>query len=125
SDASSAISIFIKSVPCAHVKQTTSHDLEQCIQCFLERDVGGFLKRQRKRKIVMIFVITNLVLELVSAVSSSFEPEKLIWRWSSTLPFPWYYYRDQGRKPFDTFKLGYCWNDLCSLSMCHCHGLYQ
>ena len=85
----------------------------------------------------MSFVITNLVLELTSAlldqVSSSpvnksqralfgmlisfaamfmciveliyeFRTEKLIWRWRGTLPFPWYYYLDQRRKPFGTFK---------------------
>ncbi|KAK1571215.1 hypothetical protein Q3G72_013550 [Acer saccharum] len=113
------------------------NSLEQSLQCLLEIYHGGILKRQRRSKnIVMSFVVTNLVLELSSAildqVSSSvnktrfalfgmlisfvamltcileliyeFRKENLIWRRSSSLPFPWYYYRDQGRKPFGTFK---------------------
>ncbi|KAK0593275.1 hypothetical protein LWI29_034081 [Acer saccharum] len=113
------------------------NSLEQSLQGFLEIYLGGIMKRQRRRNIVMSFVITNLVLELTSAlldqVSSSpvnksqralfgmlisfaamlmciveliyeFRTEKLIWRWRGTLPFPWYYYLDQRRKPFGTFK---------------------
>ncbi|KAI9156204.1 hypothetical protein LWI28_002146 [Acer negundo] len=112
------------------------NSLEQCIQVLLEIYIRGILKRQRRRNIVMSFVITNLVLELSSAVldqvSSSVNKtqcalfgmvisfaamltciieliyevrtEKLTWRRSRNLPFPWYYYRDQGRKPFGTFK---------------------
>ncbi|KAK1572392.1 hypothetical protein Q3G72_032029 [Acer saccharum] len=112
------------------------NSLEQSLQCCLEIHLGGILKRQKRRKIVMSFVITNLVLELSSAildqVSSSVnktkfalsgmfislvamltcilefiyqvQTEKPIWRQSSALPFPWYYDRDEGRKPFDTFK---------------------
>ncbi|TXG49745.1 hypothetical protein EZV62_025620 [Acer yangbiense] len=112
------------------------NSLEQSIQVLLEISIGSILKRQRRRKIVMSFVITNLVLELISAVldqvSSSVnkiqcglfgmliscvamltciveliyevQTEKLIWQWISPLPFPWYYYQDQGRKPFGTFK---------------------
>ena len=97
----------------------------------------------------MSFIITNLVLECISAlldqVSSSVNKtqcalfgmlisfvamltcilefiyqvrtEKLIWRWSSsTLRFPWYYYRDEGRKPFGTFNdiFGF----ICALCQC-------
>ncbi|KAK4835934.1 hypothetical protein QYF36_016602 [Acer negundo] len=114
------------------------NSFEKSLQGCLEIHLGGILKRQRRRKIVMSFVITNLVLELSSAVldqvssSSSvnkiqfalfgmsisfvamltcilelifeFRKENLIWRRSNALPFPWYYYRDQGRKPFGTFK---------------------
>ncbi|KAK1572035.1 hypothetical protein Q3G72_026597 [Acer saccharum] len=114
----------------------TDNNLDQSLQGCLEIHLGGISKRQRRRNIVMSFAITNLVLELSSAildqVSSSmnktrfalfgmlissvamltsiieliyeFRTENLIWRWSSALPFPWYYYRDQGRKPFGTFK---------------------
>ncbi|KAK0592393.1 hypothetical protein LWI29_018381 [Acer saccharum] len=113
------------------------NSFEQSLQGCLEIHLGGILKRQRRRKILMSFVITNLVLELSSAVldqvsSSSvnktqfalfgmfisfvailtcileliykFRKENLIWRRSGTLPFPWYYYLDQRRKPFGTFK---------------------
>ncbi|TXG49742.1 hypothetical protein EZV62_025617 [Acer yangbiense] len=111
------------------------NNLEQSIRGFVEIYLGDILKRQRRRNIVMSFVITNLVLELVSAlldqVSSANKTQfalfgmlisfvamlicilefiyqvltqKPIWRWSSTLPFPWYYYRDEGWKPFGTFK---------------------
>ncbi|KAK0592276.1 hypothetical protein LWI29_016311 [Acer saccharum] len=51
------------------------NSFEQSLQGCLEIHLGGILKRQRRRKIVMSFVITNLVLELSSAaldqVSSS------------------------------------------------------
>ncbi|KAK2638995.1 hypothetical protein Ddye_026790 [Dipteronia dyeriana] len=112
------------------------NSLEQSIQVLLEIYVGGILRKQRRRNIVMSFIITNPVLELESAVldqvSSSVNKtrcslfgmlisiaamltyiveliyevrtKKLIWRWRGTLPFPWYYYRNRGRKPFGTLK---------------------
>ncbi|KAK2654368.1 hypothetical protein Ddye_014224 [Dipteronia dyeriana] len=123
---------YVKGVHLDHL----GNSLEQSLQSSLEIHLGGILKRQRRRNIVMSFVITNLVLELSTAildqVSSSvnktqfalfgmlisfvamliciveliyeFRTEILIWRRSSALPFPWYYYRDQRHKPFGTFK---------------------
>ncbi|KAK4835339.1 hypothetical protein QYF36_008529 [Acer negundo] len=123
------------------------NSLEQSLKGCLEIHLGGILKKQRRRKIVMSFVIINLVLELTSAildqVSSSvnktqfalfgmlisfivmltcsleliyeFRTENLIWRWGSALPFPWYYYLDQRRKPFGTFK------DIVGLVCALCH----
>ncbi|KAK4836421.1 hypothetical protein QYF36_022803 [Acer negundo] len=44
------------------------NSLEQSIQVLLQMYLGGILKRQRRKKIVMSFVITNLVLELSSAI---------------------------------------------------------
>ncbi|TXG49737.1 hypothetical protein EZV62_025612 [Acer yangbiense] len=133
------------------------NNLDQSLQGCLEIHLGGISKRQRRRNIVMSFVITNLVLELSLAildqVSSSmnktrfalfgmlissvamltcileliyeFRTENLIWRWSSNLPFPWYYYRDQGRKPFGNFKdivglvCALCQFVLATLSYCY------
>ncbi|TXG49743.1 hypothetical protein EZV62_025618 [Acer yangbiense] len=122
------------------------NSLEQSIRGFVEVYLGDILKRQRN--IVMSFVITNLVLELLSALLDqvpsttnktqlalfgmliSFvamltcildfiyevQTQKPIWRWSSTLPFPWYYYRDEGRKLFGTFKdvVGF----ICAICQC-------
>ncbi|KAK0592014.1 hypothetical protein LWI29_011900 [Acer saccharum] len=122
---------------CALANQTTSHDFfKNSTYRFLS--IGDILKTQTRRRnnIAMSLVITNLVLELVSAVldqvSSSVNKtqfalfgmlislvamltcileliyevrtKKLIWSWRDTLPFPWYYYRNQGHKPFDTCK---------------------
>ncbi|KAK1571880.1 hypothetical protein Q3G72_024402 [Acer saccharum] len=133
------------------------NSLEQSLKGCLEIHLEGISKRQRRWNIVMSFAITNLVLELTSAildqVSSSmnktqfalfvmlisfvvmltcileliyeFRTENLIWRWSSALPFPWYYYPDQRRKPFGTFKdivglvCALCQCVLETVSYCH------
>ncbi|TXG49735.1 hypothetical protein EZV62_025610 [Acer yangbiense] len=105
---------------CAHVIQTTTHDFYKnnifnffrkppdhsivCTMCGLS--VYGFVYYCEKLKSNLhpccrsLPTMLTCILELIY----EFRKENLIWRWSSVLPFPWYYYRDQGRKPFGTFK---------------------
>ncbi|KAK2654370.1 hypothetical protein Ddye_014226 [Dipteronia dyeriana] len=69
--------------------------------------------------LISFVALITCILELIY----EFRTENLIWRWSSALPFPWYYYRDRGRKPFGTFKdivglvCALCWYVLTTLSI--------